>query len=79
LRNGRYDDIEVLKVPHHGSKNGLTKNFLEVVDPEKAIISAGKDNRFGHPHEEVVELLKKHGIKILRTDVEGEIVIKNVE
>lgn len=69
----------VLKVPHHGSKNGLTENFLKVVKPEYAIISVGAKNRYGHPSDSVVTMLKKNKTKVLRTDIGGEIVfsIKN--
>lgn len=68
------DDIEVLKIPHHGSKNSLSKGFLEKVDPELAVISVGK-NSFGHPSEEVLEKLRNLGIKVLRTDQNGEIEV----
>lgn len=67
--------FEVLKVPHHGSKNGLTQKLVEKTKPQLAVISAGKNNRFGHPHKEVIELLSDKAIKILRTDTEGEIEI----
>ena len=49
----------VLKVPHHGSKTSTTPQFLAAVDPEIAVISAGADNRFGHPSLEVVERLEE--------------------
>lgn len=71
---------EVLKVGHHGSKTSTAPNFVKMVDPEYAVISAGKDNRFGHPHEEVIEILlaykKSHKIKILETAVLGSIVFE---
>ena len=76
LGYGRYDDIEILKVPHHGSKNGLTEKLLQVVHPETAIISVGKNNRYGHPHDEVIELLREKEIEILRTDQMGNIEIQ---
>jgi len=70
---GLVQDIELLKVQHHGSKNGLSQSFLNAAKPELAIISAGENNRFGHPHDEIINMLK--GIKILRTDTDGEIII----
>ncbi len=64
---------EVLKVPHHGSKNGLTKELLEKSRPQLAVISVGKNNRFGHPHKEIMRLLGDKDIRVLRTDVDGEV------
>jgi competence protein ComEC len=69
------NDIDVLKVPHHGSKNGLTADLLVATKPELAVISAGKKNRFGHPHTEVIQMLREKDIEILRTDELSEIVI----
>jgi len=59
--------IEYIKVPHHGSKNGLTRGLLELAKPEVAVISVGK-NQWGHPNIEVLEMLKVAGVKVLRTD-----------
>ncbi|MBI4033011.1 MAG: MBL fold metallo-hydrolase [Candidatus Blackburnbacteria bacterium] len=66
---------EVLKVPHHGSKNGLTEKLLDAVKPKLAIISVGKNNRYGHPHQEVIKLISDQAIKLLRTDLNGEVEI----
>jgi len=60
-------DIEVLKVPHHGSKYSTSEEFLKKTTPELAVISVGK-NSFGHPTEEVIGRLKDQAIKLLRTD-----------
>lgn len=68
-------EVEVLKVPHHGSKNGLTESLLDAAKPRLAVVSVGKNNRYGHPHEEVIKLLKDRAVKILRTDIDGEIEI----
>lgn len=76
LATGRIQDIEYLKVPHHGSKNGLTKELLEVSTPEIAVISAGKNNRYGHPHAEVIKILSDRNIKILGTYEMGDVVIE---
>ena len=51
-------DYDVLKVAHHGSKNSTKKEFLSIIKPELALISCGKDNRYGHPHEELLDRLK---------------------
>ena len=76
LSSGFSGIIDVLKVPHHGSKNGLTKRFLELADPKVAVISAGKNNPYGHPHLETLDMFKAKNIKILRTDIQGDIVFK---
>ncbi len=65
----------VFKVPHHGSRNSLSANFWRNIAPKLAIISVGKDNRYGHPHSEVINFLTTHGARILRTDREGNIEI----
>jgi len=64
----------VLKVAHHGSKTSSSQKFLEKVLPEIAIISVG-ENKYGHPNEEVLEILKNYGIRVLRTDLDGDIKI----
>lgn len=64
---------QVLKAAHHGSKSSNSEEFLEAVDPELAVISSGKDNRYGHPHKEVLARLDKFGIRVLRTDLFGDI------
>ncbi|MCK5505797.1 MAG: MBL fold metallo-hydrolase, partial [Thermodesulfovibrionia bacterium] len=58
--------IEYIKTPHHGSKNGLTRELLEVSMPEIAVISVGK-NPWGHPHQEILDMLRESGINIFRT------------
>lgn len=68
-------DIDYLKVPHHGSKNGITPRLLQKITPEIAVISAGKDNRYGHPHPEILKMLTDLAIKTLRTDEIGNIEI----
>ena len=72
LQTGKIRDIEYLKVPHHGSKNGLTKDLLDISQPEIAVISVGK-NQWGHPHDEVLEMLREKDINILRTDQSGNV------
>ncbi|MBQ7994885.1 MAG: MBL fold metallo-hydrolase [Bacilli bacterium] len=69
-------DVDVLKAGHHGSKTSSCKEFLECITPEVAIISCGKNNRYGHPHKEVIERMESMGIKIRRTDLEGTITYK---
>jgi len=69
-------NINLIKIPHHGSKNGLTKNFLSISNPKIAVISVGKNNTYGHPAKEVLEMLKAQKVKIKRTDEEGNITFK---
>ena len=68
--------IDILKVPHHGSKNGLTKNFLQVISPRLAVISVGKNNPYGHPAKKILEMLKAENVKVKRTDINGDIIFK---
>ena len=64
---------DVLKVPHHGSRTSTTQEFLDAVSPNFAIISAGLNNQFGHPHPDVMARLTIPGITIYRTDLHGTI------
>ena len=72
----KYDieNIDVLKVGHHGSKTSSTKNFINKINPKYSIISVGKNNRYGHPNKEVLENL--NNLKIYRTDLDGSIMFK---
>lgn len=67
---------DVLKVSHHGSITSSTPEFLDQVAPSVAIISVG-DNKFGHPSGEVLDRLRQRGIRILRTDALGALVLKS--
>jgi competence protein ComEC len=66
---------DILVVGHHGSNTSSTAEFLDAVDPTVAIISAGLDNQYGHPHDEVLQRLRFRGITVYRTDLEGTIEI----
>ena len=74
LSQGRIGDVEYIKIPHHGSKNGLTKELLDTSTPDLAVISVGK-NSYGHPHQEVLKLLSDRGIKTFRTDEVGDVEV----
>ena len=68
-------DIDILKVAHHGSKHSTSQLFLENTTPEIAVISAGKDNSYGHPSDRVIDDLESVGAKVYRTDQMGCITI----
>lgn len=67
--------VDVLKVPHHGSKTGMSEYFLDQLKPILAVISVATRNRYNHPSEEMLNLLKSNQIKTLRTDTDGEIEV----
>lgn len=75
VADGIADEVEVLKVPHHGSTNGLTAEGLEAWSPRDAIISVGADNDFGHPCPETLALLEDAGVRVWRTDELGDITV----
>ena len=72
---GLIEDIDILKVAHHGSKTSSEDLFLDTAKPELALISAGRRNRYGHPHSVVISRLTERNIPYKRTDVEGSIQI----
>jgi competence protein ComEC len=66
-------DSDVLKAGHHGSKTSSSQEFVAAVSPEYAVISVGKDNKYGHPNQETLDTFKNFGSQILRTDLLGTI------
>jgi competence protein ComEC len=68
-------DCAILKLPHHGSRNGTDARWLQAVRPDLAVASVGKLNEYGHPHAETISLLRRAGIPFLRTDQHGTITI----
>jgi beta-lactamase superfamily II metal-dependent hydrolase len=74
LENGLLEDVDLLKVGHHGSSTASSQEFLDVIQPEYAIISCGEGNKYNHPHEETMERLQGIDATIYRTDVDGTIV-----
>lgn len=79
LEAGYLEDVDVLKAAHHGSGNSTSELFLEQAAPEAAVISCGKDNSYGHPHEELLERLNAEGIRIVRTDEKGAVDVTVTE
>ncbi|WP_371068713.1 DNA internalization-related competence protein ComEC/Rec2 [Sediminibacillus sp. JSM 1682029] len=68
-----YLRIDVLKVAHHGSKTSTSKEILQQTTPKAALISVGKSNRYGHPHQEVLEKLRHFDTSAMRTDRQGAV------
>ena len=77
LRTGEELRSTLLKVGHHGSYTASSKEFLEAVQPEYAIISVGKDNDYNHPHTSVLKRLEQFCDTVYRTDIDGEIVCRS--
>lgn len=74
IKEYNLNDIDVLKVGHHGSKTSSSKKFIDEVNSKYSIISVGKNNRYGHPNVEVLDVLKNS--KIYRTDLDGSVKIE---
>ena len=75
LEKGLDVSSSVLQVGHHGSRTSTAQDFVRAVSPQIAIISAGRDNRHGHPHKETLDTLGLYEAVILRTDEQGDIKI----
>lgn len=67
--------LNILKLPHHGSKTGVDEKTFELLKPAMTIVSSGKNNRYHHPHPSVISLLKKYNLEYKRTDIDGEIEV----
>ena len=74
IKKYNLQDIDVLKVGHHGSKTSSSIEFINEINPKYSIISVGKNNRYGHPNKEVLSNLEQS--KIYRTDQDGSIMFK---
>jgi competence protein ComEC len=76
-KNGREDVLkcDVLKVAHHGSKSSSSEAFLDAASPSIAVISAGRNNIYGHPHAQTLGRLEERGIAVYRTDLNGAVGI----
>lgn len=73
LAAGTLEPVCVVKVPHHGSDEALSDEVLEFLDPSLAVISVGSDNRFGHPTASTLSLLGDAGVRVSRTDRDGDV------
>lgn len=65
IDEGKLGDLDLLKVPHHGAKAGLTQSIVNTLSPEVALISVGEHNRYGHPNPSTLEYLQEDGCAIL--------------
>ena len=77
LNSGTNLKADVLKVGHHGSSTSTTQSFLNSVSPKYAVITVGNNNRYGHPHDAVIERLNSMNVNIFRTDLNGTIVMSS--
>ena len=79
LEDNKKEDLksDILKIGHHGSRYSTSEEFLKTVSPTYALISVGKDNKYGHPSPEIIGRLEQFGTKILRTDESGTIILKS--
>lgn len=69
----RLNKIDIFKLPHHGAKTGIDSQTFQLIKPGFAVISVGANNKYGHPSNEVLQLLKQNKIPYKRTDREGEV------
>jgi competence protein ComEC len=74
---GRWLKSDLLKVSHHGSKTGTSDELLCFVEPSSAIISVGKNNKFGHPSSSVLNRFNEQSVSIQRTDIDGAIIMES--
>ena len=65
--------VDNLKVSHHGSQTSTSIEFIDHLEPSRALISAGEKNRYNHPHPEIIDRLNSAGIEVFRTDQEGAV------
>ena len=77
LKTGQSVKAQILKVPHHGSRNAAEKDFIEAVQPEVSVISVGADNKFGHPAGSTLKKLENAGSRVYRTDRNGSIILSS--
>jgi competence protein ComEC len=77
VAEGLVRKTDVLKVPHHGSKTSSTAAFLDLLQPAFAVMSAGFENSYGHPHAEVLERYAERQACVLRTDLDGLVMVRS--
>jgi len=76
IKEGKISEVEYIKIPHHGSKNNITSGLLRFSSPEVAVISVG-ENSYGHPNQEVLDLLQKYNIsKTYVTSRDKDVIVE---
>ena len=70
---------DIMKVPHHGGKTSSSTAFIQTVNPKVAVVSAGRNNPFRHPHKSTLQRYMQHGVRVFRTDMDGAITITSVD
>ena len=75
LASGKNIHVDVLKVPHHGSKSSSSENFLSAVNPDRAVFTTGIHNQFGHPHQEILKRYEDFNIPFVNSR-DGDVVIE---
>lgn len=73
VKAGSVGEVDILKVGHHGSRNGMTFDEVEELRPTVALIGVGENNRYGHPTQEILDMLSAVSCSIYRTDEDGEV------
>src|SRR6266850_2068600 len=76
IQTNKFLGTDVLLVPHHGSRTSSSAEFIQAVAPRWAVVPAGYRNRFGHPNREVLERYRAAGAEILRTDLDGAVLVR---
>ena len=76
IQTGCYLKNDALKIGHHGAEDSNSAEFIDSIMPKIAVLSVGKNNRYGYPSEEVIQRFKSKKIILYRTDVDGNIIIK---
>ena len=76
LRNRTLPDVDILVAGHHGALDSTSEQLLRAVTPETVLISAARNNRYNHPHAGLLQRLEEFGCSVLRTDLQGTIIIR---
>ena len=69
-------DVDFVKVPHHGSRGGMSAEELAALSPQIALIGVGADNNYGHPTRQMLDLLTQARAKVYRTDENGDVTLR---
>jgi competence protein ComEC len=73
IKSGLDLHADIFKASHHGSRTANSAGLLTLIDPEFSVISCGEGNKFGHPHQETINVLLKRDVRIFRTDIDGSV------